>query len=101
MSRSLYRLVQVVGVGLSQVKFSTRRRFSSRRDNIMIHARWLAVFALAVLPFVTRADQPPLVHEGIVEAPVGKVWKAFTTKEGMQSWCVAHADIDLRIGGKM
>ena len=67
----------------------------------MIHARWLAVLALAVLPFVTRADQPPLVHEGIVEAPVGKVWKAFTTKEGMESWCVAHADIDVRIGSKM
>ena len=63
--------------------------------------RWLAALVVFWLPFVTRADPPALVHEGIVEAPVAKVWRAFTTNEGMESWCVAHADIDLRIGGKM
>ena len=29
------------------------------------------------------------------------VWAAFTTKEGQESWNVAHAEIDLKIGGKM
>jgi len=43
----------------------------------------------------------PLVHEAIVEAPVAEVWRAFTTKEGIESWMLPHAEIDLRIGGKM
>ena len=29
------------------------------------------------------------------------VWAAFTTKEGQESWNVAHAEIDLKVGGKM
>lgn len=47
------------------------------------------------------AEQPPLVHEGIVDAPVDQVWAAFTTKEGLESWMVPHAEIDLRVHGKM
>lgn len=42
-----------------------------------------------------------LRHEGIVEAPVDQVWAAMTTKEGLESWMVAHASTDLRVGGKM
>ena len=37
----------------------------------------------------------------MIEAPVDAVWAAFTTKEGQESWNVAHAEIDLKIGGKM
>ena len=29
------------------------------------------------------------------------MWAAFTTKEGQESWNVAHAEIELKIGGKM
>jgi uncharacterized protein YndB with AHSA1/START domain len=47
----------------------------------------------------TGADT--LVTEGIIEAPVDAVWAAFTTKEGQESWNVAHAEIELKIGGKM
>lgn len=47
------------------------------------------------------AEQPPLVHEGVVDAPVDQVWAAFTTKEGLESWMVPHAEIDLRVNGKM
>ncbi len=42
-----------------------------------------------------------LRHEIIVEAPIEAVWDAFTTTEGLESWMVAHAEIDLRVGGKM
>lgn len=42
-----------------------------------------------------------LRHSAIIDAPVEEVWKAFTTKEGMESWMVAHAEIDLRVGGRM
>ncbi len=43
----------------------------------------------------------PLVHEGIVNAPVEQVWAAFATSDGMQSWLAPHAEIDLRVGGLM
>jgi uncharacterized protein YndB with AHSA1/START domain len=41
----------------------------------------------------------PLVAEGVVNAPTDTVWSAWTTVEAMQSWMVAKADIDLRVGG--
>lgn len=43
----------------------------------------------------------PLRHEVIVDAPPSEVWKAFTTAEGLKSWMVPLAEIDLRVGGVM
>ena len=43
----------------------------------------------------------PLVHEGLIEAPLETVWQAWTTSEGLRSWLAPHAEIDLRIGGRM
>jgi uncharacterized protein YndB with AHSA1/START domain len=45
--------------------------------------------------------QEHISHEGIVDASVHDVWKAYTTKEGLESWMVAHADIALEVGGRM
>jgi uncharacterized protein YndB with AHSA1/START domain len=45
--------------------------------------------------------QEQISHEGIVDASVHDVWKAYTTKEGLESWMVAHADIALEVGGRM
>jgi uncharacterized protein YndB with AHSA1/START domain len=47
----------------------------------------------------SRPDQ--VVTEGIIEAPVEAVWAALATKQGQESWNVAHAEIDLKVGGKM
>ncbi len=41
----------------------------------------------------------PLVHEGIVDAPVAEVWRVFTTGEGWKKLGVAKAEVDLRVGG--
>jgi uncharacterized protein YndB with AHSA1/START domain len=49
----------------------------------------------------TEADPHRLVSEAIIDAPREQVWKAFATKEGQESWNVAHAEIDCRVGGKM
>lgn len=49
----------------------------------------------------TESDPHRLVTEGVVDAPREQVWKAFATKEGQESWNVAHAEIDCRVGGKM
>ena len=47
------------------------------------------------------ADPQRLVTEAVIDAPREQVWKAFATKEGQESWNVAHAEIDCRVGGKM
>lgn len=43
----------------------------------------------------------PLVHEGIVDAPLASVWKVWSTGEGLREWMAPHAEIDLRVGGLM
>jgi uncharacterized protein YndB with AHSA1/START domain len=50
-----------------------------------------------------KADARPdqVVTEGIIDAPVAAVWAALATNEGQESWNVAHADIDLKVGGLM
>ena len=42
-----------------------------------------------------------MITEGIIDAPVNKVWAALCTKEGLESWNVAHAEVDLKVGGMM
>jgi len=60
------------------------------------------MLALAVLPSAGAAqDDNRLVHEGVVNAPLDQVWAAYTTKAGLESWMVAHAEIELKIGGTM
>jgi uncharacterized protein YndB with AHSA1/START domain len=42
-----------------------------------------------------------IVTEGVIDAPVDLVWAALCTGEGLKSWNVAHADVDLKVGGLM
>ena len=63
-----------------------------------------AVFTitLALLPAGSDAQTDrPLVHDGIVNAPLSQVWAAYTTKPGLESWLAAHAEIELKIGAAM
>lgn len=48
-----------------------------------------------------NVDVSPLVHEGIVEASLTKVWAVWSTGEGLRQWMAPHAEIDLRVGGLM
>src|SRR5436305_8669500 len=48
-----------------------------------------------------RAEDRRQVTEGVLDAAPEVVWKALTTKEGLEAWMVAHAEIDLKVGGKM
>ena len=62
----------------------------------------LLMIALTLLLGVCRAqDDKRLIHEGIVNAPLDQVWAAFTTREGLESWMAAHAEIELKLGGTM
>src|SRR5580698_2400457 len=53
----------------------------------------------AKTPHSARTDQA-LVIEVMVPAPIGEVWKAFTTSEGLSTWLTPGAVVDLREGGE-
>jgi uncharacterized protein YndB with AHSA1/START domain len=48
----------------------------------------------------TAATDKILVLEVTVPAPIGEVWKAFTTSEGLSMWLTPNAVVDLREGGE-
>lgn len=45
--------------------------------------------------------QESIVAEGVVDAPVAEVWKAWTTSSGLKAWLAPHAEIELKVGGLM
>lgn len=56
---------------------------------------------LLTVAAATRADETRQINEGVIDAPVEEVWKAFATKEGLEKCVVAKADVKLCIGGWM
>ena len=68
---------------------------------MVIRAIWAMMLVIWGIAMAGAADAPPLVHTGVVEAPLDDVWGAFTTTAGIKSWMVPHADIELKVGGKM
>ena len=63
---------------------------------------WIACMVIAACgPSAWAEDTPTetLRWEVVVDAPVERVWDAWTTKEGIESWLVPHAEVDLRVGG--
>src|SRR5688572_15022296 len=62
---------------------------------------WSTALFVSCLARGILGDDGTLVHEAMIKAPIEKVWEAFTTKAGLESWMAAHAEIDLRVGGKM
>jgi uncharacterized protein YndB with AHSA1/START domain len=63
--------------------------------------KWTPVVKLTSRRKQPKVESSELVTEGIIDAPVAAVWDALTTKEGQESWNVAHAEIELKVGGKM
>ena len=57
------------------------------------------LLASSLMQAATSLD--PVVTEAVVNAPVSRVWEAFTTKAGMESWMAVNGDIDPRVGGRM
>lgn len=47
----------------------------------------------------TQAGELVLLQEVLVEAPISKVWAAYTTEAGWTAWASPLAKIDLRAGG--
>ena len=59
------------------------------------------ILAAMMLAAPAQTADDVIVNEAVVNAPVSEVWKAFTTRAGIESWMVGTGDIDLRIGGLM
>lgn len=68
-----------------------------RRTTVRVGCLVACLFTVTTL----RADDSRLVHEAVVDASLDEAWEAFTTNKGVESWMVAHAEIDLKVGGKM
>jgi len=67
----------------------------------MKRAMTVLVLVIAISGYARAQEVGPIAHEGIVEAPLDRVWAAFATSEGLRSWLAPHAEIDLRVGGLM
>jgi len=63
--------------------------------------KWIPIVKQTSRRKQPKAESNDLVTEGVIEAPVAAVWAALATKEGQESWNVAHAEIELKVGGKM
>src|SRR5690349_13449529 len=59
----------------------------------------ILIFAVLLLnALLQAASVDPVVTTGVVDAPVNEVWRALTTKEGIESWMVARTSFELRVG---
>jgi uncharacterized protein YndB with AHSA1/START domain len=63
--------------------------------------KWAPVVTQTSRRNQARDEGNQQVNEAVIDAPIDAVWAALTTNEGQESWNVAHAEIDLKIGGKM
>jgi uncharacterized protein YndB with AHSA1/START domain len=73
-------------------------RFTIYREK---DGKWTPVVKQLLKRRPVSSDESCQITEGIVPVPRDAVWSAFTTKEGQEAWNVAHAEIDLKIGGTM
>ena len=64
-------------------------------------ARWLAAAILSIASLWSQVAPAaePQVTEGFINAATPEVWRIFTTAEGYKQTGVAHAEVDLKIGG--
>lgn len=67
----------------------------------MASRKWMWAFVVLLTLGRCLAEERVLRTEAVVHAPVAEVWKAFTTQEGMRSWMVPVAEVDLRVGGTL
>jgi uncharacterized protein YndB with AHSA1/START domain len=67
----------------------------------MTFKRYSLVFVLLCCNVVLSraAALEPVVTEGVVNASVDKVWKAFTDKSVIEQWMVAKTELELKVGG--
>src|SRR5271166_3373506 len=75
--------------------------WSNDNPKFRVEFRYDWAFNKTVVRGVGVIDKGGAITEGVVNAPLDAVWNAFATKKGQEAWNVAHAEIDLKIGGRM
>ena len=60
----------------------------------------LALLLLSV-PAAAAEDLSVVETRGIIDAPIEKVWAAWTTAAGLESWMAGQARVELRPGGEL
>ena len=66
--------------------------------NLPVRNKALGLLVLTGNLLLPVMSAESLETSGIVNAPVNEVWKALTTKEGIESWMVAKTEFELRVG---
>ena len=81
-------------------RLHSRSSATKRTQEGTITCRIIILLLAATTLLTSIQAQPPdrVITEGLIDAPVAEVWKAFTTKEGIESWMVAKTEFELRIG---
>lgn len=87
----------------TQIKTQIKNGFHCLHNRL---SKTVNALALLVSIFISvnalAANLPTETHsEATINATQTELWAAFTTREGMESWMVARADVDLKIGGSM
>jgi uncharacterized protein YndB with AHSA1/START domain len=83
LSKTMFAFTLAVAIGLVPVRFAV-----AQTD------------APAAVPKPQQLVPQQLVIEVEVPAPVGEVWHAFSTSEGLSTWLTPNAVVDLRPGGE-
>jgi uncharacterized protein YndB with AHSA1/START domain len=60
----------------------------------------LCAAALVVSIAAVQSQERAIVLEQVIDAPVAKVWPAWTTSEGVRSFLGINANIELKLGGR-
>jgi uncharacterized protein YndB with AHSA1/START domain len=63
-------------------------------------AGWVAWTLLLCLGAPANASSPQ-VTEGVINASLAEVWRLFTTADGYRKTGVAHAEVELKLGGEI
>ncbi len=61
----------------------------------------VTLFAIGAKASENSADSMKAIYITQVDAPISKVWQAFSTKQGLESWMAPVADVDMKVGGLM
>lgn len=72
-----------------------------KRSAVYADAMICVILGLAAVFMRPAAAAEPQVTEGFVNAATPEVWRLFTTAAGYEFTGVAHAEVDLKIGGSI
>jgi uncharacterized protein YndB with AHSA1/START domain len=65
----------------------------------VVKSSWLAVLVLLSCSVMASGEERAIDKQVVVAAPIDKVWQAWTTSAGIQTFFAPEAEIEPRVGG--